>query len=81
MTPALARPLRSGTPAVAGRLLHEFAALAPDQIDRCVTDVRACVAHLGVEPTPALVERIAREHLTGMVKSEPPSGRDQDRHS
>jgi len=44
-------------------------------VDRCVTDTRACVAHLGIDPTPELVERIAREHLTGMVKSEPPSGR------
>jgi hypothetical protein len=78
MTPAIARPQRSDSPSTSGRLRHEFAALPPDQVDRCVTDTRACVAHLGIDPTPALVERIAREHLTGMVKSEPPSGRYPD---
>jgi hypothetical protein len=78
MKPALASPERSDSPSTSGRLRHEFAALSPDQVDRCVTDTRACVAHLGIDPTPALVERIAREHLTGMVKSEPPSHRSPD---
>ncbi|GAA3230257.1 hypothetical protein [Actinocorallia longicatena] len=60
---------------VSGRLSREFSALSPDVVTSCVTEVHHCVAHLGLDPTPALVERIAREHLTGMVKSEPPSGR------
>ncbi|GAB3660825.1 hypothetical protein GCM10027589_22720 [Actinocorallia lasiicapitis] len=60
---------------LSGRLLREFSVLSPDVVDSCVTEVHDCVAHLGIDPTPALVERIAREHLTGMVKSEPPSGR------
>jgi len=57
------------------RLTDEFGDLAPDTVARCVADVSACVTHLGVEPTPEVVELIAREHLVGMVKSEPPSGR------
>jgi hypothetical protein len=52
MTPALARPERSDSPTTSGRLRYEFAALSPDQVDRCVTDTRACVAHLGIDPTP-----------------------------
>ncbi|MFC5750258.1 hypothetical protein [Actinomadura rugatobispora] len=60
---------------LSGRLAAEFATVTPDTVERCVADVQACVAHLGLEPTPALVERMAREHLVGMVKSEPPSGR------
>lgn len=66
-------------PQVSGRLTSEFAALSPDVVDRCVTEVRACVAHLGIDPTPAVVERIAREHLVGMLKSEPPSGKPEPR--
>ena len=60
---------------VSGRLTREFSVLSPEVVDDCVTEVRDCVVHLGIDPTPALVERIAREHLTGMIKSEPPSGR------
>jgi hypothetical protein len=33
------------------------------------------MSHLGLEATPARVERMAREQLTGILKSEPPSGR------
>lgn len=58
-----------------GQLAREFSVLAPEVVTRCLTETRACVAHLGLDPEPDLVERIAREHLTGMVKSEPPSGR------
>jgi hypothetical protein len=61
--------------AVERRLSDEFGDLDPDAVRRCVADVSACVVHLGMEPAPALVELIAREHLVGMVKSEPPSGR------
>ncbi|WP_241661533.1 hypothetical protein [Thermomonospora catenispora] len=57
------------------RLVAEFAPLSAETVRRCVADVLACMTHLGVEPTPAVVERMAREHLIGMVKSEPPSGR------
>ena len=57
------------------RLAAEFVPLSAETVRRCVADVLACMAHLGVEPTPSLVERMARERLTGMVKSEPPSGR------
>lgn len=57
------------------RLAAEFVPLPAETVRRCVADVLACVAHLGVDPTPPLVERMARERLTGMVKSQPPSGR------
>lgn len=61
------------------RLCREFTELPRHRVERCVTDVSACVRHLGIEVTPSLVERIAREHLTGAVKSRPgpavPSGR------
>ncbi|MFI0355604.1 hypothetical protein [Actinomadura sp. 9N407] len=60
---------------LAGRLAAEFEIFNPDTVERCVADVQACMTHLGLEATPALVERMAREHLVGMVKSEPPSGR------
>lgn len=60
---------------LARRLAAEFAILASSTVERCVADVQACVTHLGLDATPVLVERIAREHLVGMVKSEPPSGR------
>jgi hypothetical protein len=62
-------------PPLERRLTDEFADLAPHAVARCVADVSACVTHLGMEPTPDVVERIAREHLVGMVKSQPPSGR------
>jgi hypothetical protein len=55
------------------RLSDEFVILPTDAVERCVADVCACVEHLGVDATPVLVERIAREHLVGMVKSRPPS--------
>ncbi|QFG21014.1 hypothetical protein [Actinomadura sp. WMMB 499] len=61
--------------ALATRLSDEFANFPPDAVHRCVADVQARMSHLGLEPTPPRVERMAREHLTGMLKSEPPSGR------
>ena len=60
---------------LSGRLAAEFASFPPAAVERCVADVQARPAHLGLDPTPALVERMAREQLVGMVKSEPPSGR------
>lgn len=64
---------RSAT--LAQRLSAEFIGLPRATVEQCVADVSACVTHLGVDATPSLVERIVREHLVGMVKSEPPSGR------
>ncbi|TYK46282.1 hypothetical protein [Actinomadura decatromicini] len=61
--------------ALARRLCDEFATFTSDTVHRCVADVQACMTHLGLEATPARVERMAREHLTGILKSEPPSGR------
>jgi hypothetical protein len=57
------------------RLSSEFLGFPATTVDRCVSDAWACAEHLGIEVTPRLVERIAWEHLTAMVKSEPPSGR------
>ncbi|GAA2413726.1 hypothetical protein GCM10010191_24390 [Actinomadura vinacea] len=73
--PALAEHRGEVRRLLAGRLAQEFAIFNTDTVERCVADVQACVTHLGLEATPELVERMAREHLIGMVKSEPPSGR------
>ncbi|MCW2878394.1 MAG: hypothetical protein JWQ95_2494 [Sphaerisporangium sp.] len=42
-----------------------------NSVDRCVEDVWACVAHLGVDVTTDVVERIAREHLLALACSAP----------
>lgn len=60
------------------RLSHEFTAFPSATVHRCVADVQACVTHLGLDATPALVERMAREHLVGMEKSRPPSAHAQE---
>ena len=73
--PALADQRSETRDALARRLCDEFATFPSDAVRRCVSDVQACMAHLGLEATPARVERMAREHLTGVLKSEPPSGR------
>ena len=57
------------------RLTVEFPALARNSIERCVTDTWVCAQHLGLAVTAHLVERVAREHLLGVVNSVPPSGR------
>lgn len=57
-----------------GRLALEFSFFTLETVERCVADVQACMTHLGIDATPVLVERMAREHLVGMKKSEPPSG-------
>ncbi|MEU7002948.1 hypothetical protein [Nonomuraea sp. NPDC046570] len=54
------------------RLASEFLTVPVDTIDRCVGDVLACAEHLGIEATPDIVERIAREHLLALVNSAPP---------
>jgi hypothetical protein len=75
------RAVDTGVPAIGtvdpiiGRLRTEFVGLSHTIVERCVADVWACAAHLGLTVTPGQVERVAREHLMGVVKSEPPSGR------
>lgn len=63
------------------RLRRDFAELPPETVERCVEDVRRRGRHLGVTLTPRTVERLAREHLMSMVKSEPPSSRRAERAS
>ncbi|MER7543438.1 hypothetical protein [Actinomadura sp.] len=73
--PALADHRSETREALERRLCAEFASFPSGAVRQCVADVQACMAHLGLEATPARVERMAREHLTGVLKSEPPSGR------
>ncbi|SPT49557.1 hypothetical protein [Actinomadura madurae] len=73
--PALADHRSEIRDALARRLCDEFTTFPSEAVHRCVADVQACMAHLGLDATPARVERMAREHLTGILKSEPPSGR------
>jgi len=62
-------------PAIAGRLTEEFPVLPTATVRRYVDDAWVCARQLGLEITPWLVERVAREHLTHLVRSAPPSGR------
>lgn len=62
-------------PSVTDRLVGEFPILPAATVRRQVEDARVCVRQLGLEATPWLVERVAREHLIHLVRSEPPSGR------
>jgi hypothetical protein len=61
------------------RLCRDFTALSPETVARCVCDIRLRGEHLGLHPSPRLVELVAREHLECMVKSEPPSARRPER--
>ncbi|MEV7010309.1 hypothetical protein [Streptosporangium sp. NPDC051022] len=74
--PALATHLSGGPPTlhdrVSARLAAEFLTVPLGTVDRCVADVRACAEHLGIEATPEVVERVAREHLLALVNSAPP---------
>jgi hypothetical protein len=54
-------------------LAAEFPTIGVDDVNRRIVDVWVRAAHLGVDATPDMVERIAREHLLGMVNSSPPS--------
>ncbi|GAA2255916.1 hypothetical protein AB0C84_27265 [Actinomadura sp. NPDC048955] len=74
--PALADHRNETRDELARRLCDEFASFPSDAVHRCVADVQACMAHLGLDATPARVERMAREQLTGILKSQPPSGRE-----
>ena len=56
-------------------LCDEFAVLPPHKVLRCVRDVRLRTEHLGIPPTPELIERVVREHLRAKVMSIPPSVR------
>lgn len=72
------RALQTGPAAsegVAQRLAAEFPTLGAAAVERCVIDTWICAEHLGLAVTAGLVERVAREHLLGMVNSVPPSGR------
>jgi hypothetical protein len=76
--PALATRITGGITAtfrrpVISRLAAEFLTVPIATVDRCVADVWACTAHLGLDPTPDIVERVAREHLLALVNSAPPS--------
>lgn len=69
------RPGISDQHSVTDRLVGEFPILPASAVRRQVEDARVCVRQLGLEATPWLVERVAREHLTHFVRSRPPSGR------
>jgi hypothetical protein len=56
---------------VSAHLAAEFLTVSVDTVERCVSDVWACAEHLGINATPAIVERVAREHLLAMVNSTP----------
>ena len=57
---------------VLAHLAAEFGSVPVHTINRCVDDVWACAEHLGIEVTPEIVSRIAREHLLAMINSAPP---------
>lgn len=63
-------------PAIADRLMDEFSMLPAATVRKHVDDAWVCARQLELAITPWLVERIAREHLTHLVRSAPPSGRD-----
>ncbi|MFG2003213.1 hypothetical protein ACGFNU_29035 [Spirillospora sp. NPDC048911] len=73
--PALADHRSETRDRLARRLAAEFATVSAGTVERCVADVQVCMTHLGFEATPDRVERLARERLVGVIKSEPPSGR------
>ncbi|HLU96037.1 MAG TPA: hypothetical protein VKZ89_04275 [Thermobifida alba] len=64
---------------VTARLRTEFQILPRRSVERCVTDTWRCAEHLGLEATPSLVERVAREHLRALVKSAPRPATGPDR--
>ncbi|WP_067458709.1 hypothetical protein [Actinomadura macra] len=74
-TPTLTDHRSQTRDALTRRLIDEFDTFSADAVYRCVSDVHARITHLGLDATPDSVERMAREHLLGMLKSEPPSGR------
>ncbi|GAA2859194.1 hypothetical protein GCM10010517_17710 [Streptosporangium fragile] len=71
-THRLTRPPRTFHEPVSARLSAEFLTVPVETVDRCVAEVRACAEHLGIKPTPEVVERVARERLLALVNSAPP---------
>ncbi|GAA0850285.1 MULTISPECIES: hypothetical protein [Streptosporangium] len=57
---------------VTSHLAAEFLTVPVETVGRCVAEVCACAEHLGIEATPEVVERVAREHLLALVNSAPP---------
>lgn len=60
---------------VIARLAAEFVTVPPATLSRRVADVWACAEHLGLNVTPEIIERVARERLLGLVNSTPPPPR------
>ena len=58
---------------VTSRLAAEFLTIPLTTVDRCVADAWARGEHLGLDVTPEIAERVAREHLLGLMNSAPPS--------
>ncbi|MDH2428245.1 hypothetical protein [Sphaerisporangium sp. TRM90804] len=56
---------------IGARLSGEFLSVPVETVHRCVEDVRACAAHLGVDVPADAVERIARERLLAVATSAP----------
>lgn len=61
--------------AMTRRLRSRFADLPGSVVERCVDDLWACCLHLGLVPDLEIIERLAGERLTGVVKGRPPSQR------
>lgn len=59
---------------ITDRLTGEFPILSTDAVQRQIDDASVCVRQLGLEVTPWLVERVAREHLIHLVQCTPPPG-------
>ncbi|GIH70136.1 hypothetical protein [Sphaerimonospora thailandensis] len=57
---------------VIARLAAEFVTVPAAVLSRLVADVWVCAEHLGLDVTPEIVERVARERLLGLVNSTPP---------
>lgn len=60
---------------VTTQLAGEFSALSRSTVQRCVRETWLCAEHLGLPVTDGLVEKIAREHLRGVMYSAPPPPR------
>ena len=67
--------LREPADLVSERLAAEFLTIPLSTVSRCVADAWACGEHLGLDVTPEIAERVARERLLGLVNSAPPSRR------
>jgi hypothetical protein len=70
-----ARPEPAVCENVTAQLAGEFSALSQATVQRWVRETWMCAEHLGLPVTDGLVEKIAREHLRGLMNSVPPSRR------